>query len=1390
MKHKTLKRSLSLLLVLVMLFGAVGASGLTVSAAGRTTPVLQGFTDPDAALDAKPMLRHWYPDAGAGLTQEQINEIKATASLSAEFKHSAEYLELVADGIRSLYSGGYGGVEMTMLSDGASYSYELSNYIAWGSEAWTRVLTQAVYTANELGDFKVDITMTAHWPLLIDTIDPNDPEQQQQMSSYEQALPDSLSGDYLELELPEQRTEDYFEGFPGGDSEKATFLFVDRLASSVIAIKNADGTLEFDSLTALNAAVADGKGYAAGVPGTKYIVKEDGHWKEYTGEGTPSGTAKTDYIEVAANDAFNINIPGNDSKYYDENGRTFMDDWQSIYQVSVSDIEAYKAAHALSEGQSYVLINSYCQGTGQVCSGGSAQTMNNRNYAINYYSREGAKAVTDYWDEHILDTQVSVYDKNGNAVTTTLRQQIRKNDGALFEDSLEMHTTKGVAWSLNIAEEAEDYLGYSIDQYLLLATGSFTFSSGSADAISRIKSDISTLKEELYNANHSGTISDWSKTAGFQGGYRFQSSGDLVQALAIDIIESDNGTLSNYGLLSSSSTVNLRGDQYHSIEGLTSTTLDPTYFETVLELNMNFSRGINRQIYHGTPFIQSATGIINNWPGWSFNHGSSGYGAWAERQPLWENMDTLSDYVTRVQSLLQTATTKIPVLIVGGSAGSFSELLDYGYHYNTTVEEILMQDFAAPSEIVNGVLKPNGLGTELIVLSGMSAVDDVAFIERMIDYANKGMTIALYNTNITKVNGVETTANNDGAATRAFSTLKNHANTITVSSMEELVAACKTCTSNTISYYSENIELTHLVDHGDPTGTNYYFFYNYKGGDSISWGGVGQGLSLSGVQGEDASVTVTVDANGGTPYLLDAWNGQITELTRYTNNSDGTITLTLDIAAWDTAILAVSTNTAAFRAAGSRAVTKTEDTANTLDLSDADWDLVIRSWGPATDFDSTAAFYETKVSELDVGTVKLGLWENLEIEDEALYAIGISAEDIANAPADSGGGGMGGGGMGGPGGGPGGDFPGGGDFPMPASETDDEDPTTDTDTATNARYLSGIGYYTTTFDWDGSDGAYLYYEHRDESKTGEAQVNMDMVTEVKVVSASGKTTVLSNLNQVNGRVDLGCALETGENTITIKLTTTLRNRSKVEGYNNTGCGYSDYGLTAVSIVPYEAEGEYNKPSSGILGGLISGSSSGSSADEDEVTDVITGSSSFRDVRSGSWYYDAVQYVHEKGLMNGTSSNLFSPDAQITRGMIVTILWRMEGEPAAAAAGFTDVASGMYYADAINWAAANGIVTGYSDTAFGPNDAITREQMAAILYRYAAFKGYDVSGGEALGNTYVDADKVSSYAVYSMQWAVAEGLITGMSGNTLSPQGSATRAQFATILMRFLEKLDT
>ncbi len=175
---------------------------------------------------------------------------------------------------------------------------------------------------------------------------------------------------------------------------------------------------------------------------------------------------------------------------------------------------------------------------------------------------------------------------------------------------------------------------------------------------------------------------------------------------------------------------------------------------------------------------------------------------------------------------------------------------------------------------------------------------------------------------------------------------------------------------------------------------------------------------------------------------------------------------------------------------------------------------------------------------------------------------------------------------------------------------------------------------------------------------------------------------------------------------------------------------------------------------------------------------------FTDVREGDWFYDPVCYVYSQGLMTGTSATTFEPNTSLSRAMLVAVLHRLEGSPQASAGDFTDVADGDWYAQAVNWAASVGVVNGFDDGTFQPNAAITREQMAAILRNYAAYKGLDVSASGSL-STFTDAASVSDWAKESVGWAVGSGLIGGYEDSTLRPQGTTTRAEVASVLQRAL-----
>ena len=182
------------------------------------------------------------------------------------------------------------------------------------------------------------------------------------------------------------------------------------------------------------------------------------------------------------------------------------------------------------------------------------------------------------------------------------------------------------------------------------------------------------------------------------------------------------------------------------------------------------------------------------------------------------------------------------------------------------------------------------------------------------------------------------------------------------------------------------------------------------------------------------------------------------------------------------------------------------------------------------------------------------------------------------------------------------------------------------------------------------------------------------------------------------------------------------------------------------------------------------------------------SSPYADVNTGDWFYGAVEYVVESGLMTGTSATTFEPDATLTRAMMATVLWAMEGGPVVNyAMAYTDVDSDDWFAEAVRWATSEGVVNGVGDNAYAPNDPLTREQMAVMLYAYAVYKGYDTAASTA-AESFSDSGEISGWALTAMNWAVDNGLLGGKPGNLLDPTGSATRAEIATILRNFCENI--
>lgn len=367
----------------------------------------------------------------------------------------------------------------------------------------------------------------------------------------------------------------------------------------------------------------------------------------------------------------------------------------------------------------------------------------------------------------------------------------------------------------------------------------------------------------------------------------------------------------------------------------------------------------------------------------------------------------------------------------------------------------------------------------------------------------------------------------------------------------------------------------------------------------------------------------------------------------------------------------------------------------------------------------------------------------------------------------------------------------------------------------NKLFFDGLPVSMDDFTADGS-GALTY------SISGVSADN----TLVTAISGSGEKVTINGQEFTSGSGSLSVPIGVGETVITVSIGSTTYTLHITSTHTSGGGGGGTTASYRVTVEPSEngtVKSSHNTASAGTtvtltatpqdgyrLTGLTVTDGAGNNVTLSDKGDgkytfvmpsravtvkasfapITAGDLPFIDVPAGAWYEDGVRYVYQNGLMAGTSATTFGPDVTTTRGMIATILWRLEGSPQVDyAMAFDDVAANSWYAEAIRWAASEGIVSGYGDGKFGPDDIITREQMAAMLYRYAQYKGYDVSMGEDTNIlSYTDFEDLSEYAIPAMQWAVGAGIISGTSESTLGPRGNASRAQVAVILTRYCENV--
>lgn len=597
--------------------------------------LLQSFQAP--GHDAKGMFRCWFPDAGADLDR-------------------------LAHQVHSVYEAGFGGMEIAMVPQYAEFD---AREYGWATPRWKEMLRCILKTAAGLPEpFRVDLTITAHWPPALNTIDPNHPAAQKELSYTISKV--SKTGKW-ELPMPKTRICDDDAG------DAAHFIFTDTFFAAVA-------------------------GKIAGRKGDKYILTELRDVSEFVtvmDKTTPAGIAL-------------------DETLFGQKPK--LADLQHYYEI---DLDA--AGIPPQSGEDWeigdtLLFSYFTRGTGETLSGRSMEMfhlhlpMADKMYAADYYCREGTDAIIDVWEKNILD--------DGE-----IRELMNANGGAIFEDSIELFCTT-IPWTNRLTEEFRALRGYDITRYLPILQslkGSPARFLTEEGIEKKLVDDYYTTLNELYLRDHVARLQNWTHTFGCQ--YRAQSYGGDVNTSAascvLDIAEGESlgfGEMREY-FRNISGGVHMTGRKFLSDEVLADlmSGYQLDWKQAAGTLNSNWAAGVNRMVIHGMSYEREVSGKYSQWPGWhAFQNAFAD--PWGERQTYWENIHQMSDFIARTQGVLQWGRAEMDLAIFKGQRAygwGYTRLMDYGYSYDIISNPHLKLPSAA---VKNGVLCPDGPGYRALLV--------------------------------------------------------------------------------------------------------------------------------------------------------------------------------------------------------------------------------------------------------------------------------------------------------------------------------------------------------------------------------------------------------------------------------------------------------------------------------------------------------------------------------------------------------------------------------------------------------------------------------------------------------------------------------------------------
>ena len=924
-----------------------------------SSTALRVFQSPD--LDSRPMARMWFPDAGAGATDNDCIEKQ----------------------LRSMAEGGIGGVEVALLGDDTG-NLNAKDY-GWGTPNWVKTMKKVLKAAAKIeGGFKVDFTITSHWPPIVNTIDPNDEAASSNMVyTWKKLRPGET---VTELPLPETNL---------FDSGRNPFIFKDTLCGVITAtVANAplpelkpmgfgpmdqsglhhfgpertmfDGkvmggpagsggpppmeapkhavpfVLELSSLKNVTdkASPISGKGWACGVPDEEALEK----W--YDGKIT---LAQVEDVFGPPADESNM-LP--DGKRDKDLNRKRMADFQPVWQLDITDLVDSAAEEELPQPGDTVVIACYYRGTGQIFSGGfKSRLMKNMTYAANYFTVSGTRAITDYWDTYIL---------SDSELRQLMEDNAAKVGGAIFEDSIELHSN-GANWSAEFKDDISARMGCDAVTYMPVYVGLYFDDVSGAN---RILEEYKIAEGGMYQENHIEYINRWA--AGFGYSYRAQAGMAGVNSIgantATGITEGDNGTFKDANRRLAGCVNMVPEKKFLSFESNTFTGFPFPWSLLAQECHYDASNGTNRIIFHGTAYCKNVNDFYDWWPGWNWGGGGGkayDFMAWDKRICWWDDAHVMTDYLSRLCGILQNAQAKVDAAVLHaqgegmmvGQQSMYGFLADRGYTYNVLGDYTLTLPTAV---VTNNRLYEDGPGYRVLLLKDMDALRYETAL-RVMKLAEDGLPVVFDGKIPSRVRGMEKTGSDDAALKQLMTRLTGLANVYTVSGEMELLELLDNLHIVPGARYTcHNVEATHMQD----AAGDYYAFYN----DTLE------------------AVSIPVSLMGtGTLVRMDCWNGQLIPVP----NED--LRFTLELAPQDMkffAILPIATATSLAVEAADAIIPDT-------------YDVKLESFGPALETDSEYDPYcpieshrETITKEnIAVGTP----WSELPVAEDELDRLRVGS---------------------------------------------------------------------------------------------------------------------------------------------------------------------------------------------------------------------------------------------------------------------------------------------------------------------------------------------------------------------------------------------------------------